>query len=66
MTFNSFLHKINLTLDQVSSNSGLDKQMIKDISIGKINIYDCPGKILSLLANSLSISIEDLLDLEYR
>lgn len=65
MYFSELLSNRQLTVYGLSKTSGIAKTTIFDISTGKSNIYDCSGRILMKLARALSITIEELLSLQY-
>ena len=64
MRFNELLKKEKLTIYKLSKKSGIPYSTLFDIETGKSKIEDCRGRILYLLAQSLNVTIEDLILLE--
>lgn len=65
MFFNDLLNKNHYSIYRLSKESGVAKTTLFDIASGKSNIYDCSGRVLMKIAKSLSISIEELLSLDF-
>ena len=64
MTFLDLLAEKKMTVYSLSIDSGIPRTTLTDIASGKADILECSGKTLLAIANSLNISIEDLLTLE--
>ncbi|MBQ9227590.1 MAG: helix-turn-helix transcriptional regulator [Eubacterium sp.] len=63
MTLQQFLTNNHISMYQLSKKSGVPKSTVMDLCSGKSDIEKCNAKTVQLLAKTLNITMEELMEL---